>query len=50
MGCKVNGYCSDFTRTIHIGKATEEFKNAYEFVIEQQEKIIKFLLTDKRFL
>ena len=43
IGCKVNGYCSDFTRTIHIGKATEEFKEAYKFVLEEQEKIIKDL-------
>ena len=24
MGCKVNGYCSDMTRTIFIGEITEE--------------------------
>ena len=47
IGCKVNGYCSDFTRTIVIGKATEEFKKDYSFVLQEQEKIIKCLKADK---
>lgn len=47
IGCKVNGYCSDFTRTIVIGKATEEFKQDYNFVLSEQEKIIKCLKADK---
>ena len=46
IGCKVNGYCSDFTRTIHIGKASEEFKEAYKFVLDEQEKIIKSMKID----
>ena len=46
IGCKVNGYCSDFTRTIHIGKASEEFKEAYKFVLDEQEKIIKNMKID----
>ena len=47
IGCKVNGYCSDFTRTIVIGKATEEFKKDYKFVLTEQEKTIKCLKADK---
>lgn len=47
IGCKVNGYCSDFTRTIHIGKASEDFKKEYNFVLQEQEKIIKCLKADK---
>ena len=47
IGCKVNGYCSDFTRTIVIGKASEEFKKDYNFVLQEQEKIIKLLKSDK---
>lgn len=47
IGCKVNGYCSDFSRTICIGKASEEFKKDYSFVLKEQEKIIKCLKADK---
>ena len=47
IGCKVNGYCSDFTRTIYVGKATEGFKRDYNFVLQEQEKIIRFVKADK---
>ncbi|MGN1299638.1 MAG: M24 family metallopeptidase [Candidatus Scatovivens sp.] len=47
IGCKVNGYCSDFTRTIYIGKAPEIFKDEYNFVLEEQKKIIENLKPDK---
>ena len=40
MGCKINGYCSDMTRTIFIGEPTEEQKNIYHFVLENQKKVI----------
>ena len=40
MGCKVNGYCSDMTRTIFIGKPTEEQKNIYQLVLENQIKAL----------
>ena len=29
MGCKVNGYCSDMTRTIFVGEVPEEIKPIY---------------------
>lgn len=32
MGVIFNGYCSDFTRTLYIGKADKEFKYYYELV------------------
>lgn len=35
-GCKVDGYCSDMTRTIAIGSATSEMKNVYALVLEAQ--------------
>ncbi len=38
MGCKVDGYCSDMTRTIFIGEPTEEQKKVYELVLKNQEK------------
>ena len=35
-GCKVDGYCSDETRTVAIGSATQEMKDVYEIVLEAQ--------------
>ncbi len=32
MGMVWKGYCTDFTRTIHMGRATEEFKKVYGVV------------------
>lgn len=43
FGCRVNGYCSDCTRTIYIGKAPNEFKEVYNFVLSEQEKLLKSL-------
>ena len=37
MGCKINGYCSDMTRTIFIGEPTEEQKRIYDLVLKSQE-------------
>lgn len=36
FGCIYNGYCSDMTRTIVVGKATEEQKNIYNTVLKAQ--------------
>ena len=36
MGCKVNGYCSDMTRTFFVGEPTEEMKKVYDFVLKNQ--------------
>ena len=41
MGCKVNGYCSDMTRTIFIGEPTEEMKKVYNLVLKNQEYVLK---------
>ncbi|MCS6876502.1 MAG: aminopeptidase P family protein, partial [Aquificaceae bacterium] len=32
MGLVWNGYCTDFTRTLHIGRASSEFKRIYNIV------------------
>jgi Xaa-Pro aminopeptidase len=32
FGCKVNGFCSDITRTICVGKATKEQKDIYDLL------------------
>jgi Xaa-Pro aminopeptidase len=37
FGVLLDGYCSDMTRTIHIGRATAEERNAYDAVLEAQE-------------
>jgi len=34
FGCKVNGYCSDCTRTFFYGNADDEFRRAYNAVLE----------------
>ena len=41
MGVRYKGYCSDFTRTIFIGKAPQRFKKLYSIVLETQEMAIK---------
>lgn len=41
MGAKYKGYCSDFTRTVFIGKASQRFKKLYSIVLEVQEERIK---------
>ena len=37
MGCKVNGYCSDMTRTFFVGEPTEEMKKVYNVVLNNQK-------------
>lgn len=39
IGCKFNGYCSDFSRVVFVDEIKEEYKNVYQFVLEQQERI-----------
>ena len=36
FGCMKNGYCSDMTRTVAVGHATEEMQNIYRIVLEAQ--------------
>lgn len=40
IGCKVNGYCSDMTRTVAVGFATDEMKKVYETVLTAQQKAL----------
>jgi len=40
MGCRYNGYCSDMTRTIFVGKVPENIKPIYDLVLKNQEKIL----------
>ena len=36
FGCIKGGYCSDMTRTVAVGSATEEMKNVYALVLKAQ--------------
>ncbi|MBH1940192.1 aminopeptidase P family protein [Mobilitalea sibirica] len=50
FGCIYEGYCSDMTRTIVIGKATDKQKGIYNKVLEAQEAalaVIKAGLTGR---
>ena len=41
MGCKVNGYCSDMTRTIFVGEMTDEMKKIYDLVLKNQVQTLE---------
>lgn len=43
FGAKFNGYCSDMTRTIVIGKADEDIKKVYNTVLSAQLEAIEYL-------
>ncbi len=41
FGSLKNGYCSDMTRTVAVGSATDEMKNVYDVVLRAQLAGIK---------
>lgn len=43
MGCKVDGYCSDMTRTIFAGFVPQAIKPIYDFVLKTQIQVIENL-------
>lgn len=36
FGCRINGYCSDMTRTVALGSATDEMRRVYDTVLQAQ--------------
>lgn len=36
FGCKLDGYCSDMTRTVAVGKISDEMKKIYDTVLQAQ--------------
>ncbi len=43
FGCVYEGYCSDMTRTIVIGKASEKQKEVYHTVLKAQLAVLDFI-------
>jgi len=43
MGARINGYCSDFTRTICIGEPDDTFKKVYDTVLGAQLTAISLI-------
>ena len=43
FGAKFDGYCSDMTRTVVLGKADKEMKRIYETVLTAQKEAMKFI-------
>lgn len=41
FGCKYKGYCSDMTRTVVIGTASDKQKEIYQLVLNAQETVLK---------
>ena len=41
MGCKVNGYCSDMTRTFFVGSVPEYIKPVYDLVLKNQVQTLE---------
>lgn len=47
FGCRYQGYCSDMTRTVVIGKASQEQKKIYQTVLEAQRLALDQLSAGK---
>lgn len=43
FGCIYEGYCSDMTRTIVVGKASEKQKEVYQTVLKAQTAVLDFI-------
>lgn len=43
FGCIYQGYCSDMTRTVVMGKASQKQRELYQVVLEAQEKALELI-------
>lgn len=43
FGAKINDYCADITRTVHLGNARDKFKEVYSIVLEAQNRSLAYL-------
>ncbi len=41
MGCKVNGYCSDMTRTFFVGSVPDYIKPVYDLVLKNEKQTLE---------
>ncbi|NPV52538.1 MAG: aminopeptidase P family protein [Firmicutes bacterium] len=48
LGARFNGYCGDMTRTIMIGRATEEQRRVYEIVLSAQLAALEAVAPGKK--
>lgn len=48
FGAKFNGYCSDMTRTVCVGKPSDEMKRIYGTVLQAQETAIEFIAAGEK--
>lgn len=48
FGCKVNGYCSDMTRTFVVGKASEKQRKIYNIVLNAQLEALTYIGKGKK--
>ena len=47
FGCIFGGYCSDMTRTVAIGRISDELREVYDTVLEIQQKSLLYLSAGK---
>ncbi|HHT64770.1 MAG TPA: aminopeptidase P family protein, partial [Clostridiales bacterium] len=43
FGCKVNGYCSDMTRTVALGMPDEQLREIYQITLTAQQKALDII-------
>jgi Xaa-Pro aminopeptidase len=48
FGCKVNGYCSDMTRTLYVGTPSEKEKKMYDELFDVQMKTLALVVVGKK--
>jgi len=48
LGAAVNGYCSDMTRTVVIGRPNDEQKRIYSAVWEAQQRAVESLVANQK--